>query len=354
MRRHASIAGVAGATTLLLHAVLLGGLSGMHFGDAREPATVFEARVIAGPPPEPMAPRPAPPVVPPQAPAAPAPPAEAPMPQATPSETPATESAQSAAPLAAAPLASKPPAGADASAPPDFVVSAEAPPPQQAAESAPEATKAPPLNPLPANLDLRYSVHYGFATGEQRLVWARMENAYTLTSEAVATGLAGVFYRGRFAQTSRGRVTPQGLEPEEFQDQRGNAHANARFDVIAGQVTLHTARGEVRHYPYRPGMQDILSLFFQLALTAPPPAGQMQFAVFNGRRVREYTFIMQGEAMLDTALGPLRTLHLVRTDHPEDRFEAWLAIDRHHLPVRVLSRDGNDQEMELRIERIAH
>jgi hypothetical protein len=57
--------------------------------------------------------------------------------------------------------------------------------------------------------------------------------------------------------------------------------------------------------------------------------------------------------MLETALGALRTLHLARQMNSEGRFEVWLAIDRHYLPVRMLRSDENGNEMELGVRSIA-
>ena len=51
--------------------------------------------------------------------------------------------------------------------------------------------------------------------------------------------------------------------------------------------------------------------------------------------------------MLETALGALRALHLARAADGDGRFEIWLAVDRHYLPVRVLRSDDKGNEMEL-------
>lgn len=210
---------------------------------------------------------------------------------------------------------------------------------------------APSLNPLPPRIDMRFTVRYGIARGEQTLVWVNEGDTYTVTSVAAATGLAGVFYSGRFVQTSRGRITPQGLVPELFWDQRGDKRSSARFDAGNRLLTYSPAQGSPRQYPYRGEAQDSLSLFFQLALSAPPERFQ-HYLVFNGRRLRDYAYEVRGESLLDTTLGPLRTLHLARTGQEDGRFEVWLAIDRHYLPVRVLRTDDKGSEVELAIASI--
>lgn len=329
------VGGVALAVSLLLHGVLLGGLNGL-WPAAREPAPppVFEARLIAPPPPPPPVskslPKPRPPV---PRPAAPPPPAPVP--------------AELPAPAVEEPVEPAVPAEPEtAEAPPEAVSVASS------SQSDPIVEPAPPLNPLPARIDMRFELRYGPASGEQTLVWVNEGERYTLTSVAAATGLTGLFYRGRFVQTSRGRITAQGLQPEAFWDQRGDKRASARFDPDSGQGLWEPARGAPRPFAYPAGMQDALSLFFQLALTAPP-AGTVSYDVFNGKKLRRYTYAVRGEETLDTALGALRTLHLARTDAVDERFETWLAIDRHYLPVRVVRSDDDGRVMEMRIRAIS-
>jgi hypothetical protein len=209
-----------------------------------------------------------------------------------------------------------------------------------------------PLNALPPRLKLHFQVRYGLASGEQTLQWVNEGERYTLVSVAEATGLAGVFYRGRFVQTSRGRITPYGLQPEEFWDQRGDKHSRAHFNSGQGQLTFMPTKGAPRHFAYQGEVQDALSLFFQLALTAPPTDRSLSYHVFNGKKLRDYTYEVRGEQVLETALGALRTLHLARVADGDGRFEIWLAIDHFYLPVRVLRSDDNGSEVELKLHSI--
>lgn len=212
-----------------------------------------------------------------------------------------------------------------------------------------ETPAEPALSVLPPRLSLRYQVQYGLASGEQTMVWARTDDRYTITSVAGATGLAGMFYRGQFVQTSSGRITSSGLQPDTFWDQRGDKRSSARFDTEQGRITYVPAKGAPRHFSYQGAVQDVASLFFQLALTSPSPGDEFGFNVFNGKKLRYYLYGVRGEVLLDTPSGKERTLHLVRENDQDGRFEIWLAIDRHYLPVRVLKRDENGNEVELRL-----
>jgi len=328
--RRARLWWLALAGSLLLHAGLLGGLNWTlpQWEDGPEPPPI-EARLVPPPvaalrppPPKPKPPPPRPRPAPRPVPVVPEEPAELP-------EIPQVE-------------AEEPPVAVQ-----DEPPEAEAAPAGPIAESAEAAI--PPLNPLPSRLDLRFQVNYGFARGEQTLVWINEGERYTLTSVAAATGLTGVFYSGRFAQTSRGRITPRGLVPEEFWDQRGNKRSSARFDSASSTLTVTPATGAPRHFDYQGEVQDVLSLFFHLALTAPPPEGPLTYTVFNGKKLRTYTYDVRGEEILETELGALRTLHLVRRTDVDGRFEIWLAIDRHYLPVRILRAEKAGVDGELAI-----
>lgn len=324
------------AGSLLLHGGLIGGLAW----------TVPESVVFVESPPiearllplVPAAAPPAPAATPPRKPTRARPPRQPDRPAA------AVAMGDVAEPAA---VAAVPEAVAEAATPP-----VDAPPPEAVTETVPTAESGapgPPLNLLPPRLDIRYQVRYGLATGEQTLVWINEGDAYTLTSVAAATGLAGVFYSGRFVQTSRGRITPRGLVPVEFWDQRGDRRSSARFDGASGTLTLNPAKGEPRHFAYQGDVQDVLSLIIQLALLAPPE-GRQTHLVFNGKKLREYTLEVRGEDNLETALGVLRTLHLARVPEADGRFEAWLAADRHFLPVRVLRSDDKGNTMELLVQ----
>lgn len=325
--------------SLLLHAALLGGVDWTLPGRYNDAAPmVLEARltVAARPPaprPEPLAPEPSPAPV--AIVATPTPDDVVALPETEPSPEPE--------PVAIVAT----PAPDDAGALPEIE-------PVATAFAAPaENPAAPPLNSLPPRIDMNFDVRYGLAAGEQTLVWINEGERYTLTSVAAATGLTGLFYRGRFVQTSRGRITPEGLQPEEFWDQRGERRASVRFDRAAGRVAQVAGRGAPSHFAYRDGIQDALSLFFQFALTAPPPPGPLTYEVFNGKRVRAYSYETRGEVILDTALGPLRTLHLARAADADGHFEIWLAIDRHYLPVRLVRSDDKGGTMELTVRAIA-
>ena len=222
------------------------------------------------------------------------------------------------------------------------------PAPPVATEAAPAA---PPLNFLPRRLTLRYRARYGMAAGQQTLLWVNEGERYTITSIVSPQGMASLFFSGQLVQTSRGRIVATGLQPEEFWDQRGDKRSQSRFDYAQQTVLTESSKG-ARTYPLPAGLQDVQSLLFQLALTAPPPADSDN-AVFNGKKVRSYRYHVVGEENLESPLGVLRTLHMKRvTDSGAERFEIWLAMDRYYLPVKIAT-EISGYDAELMVQSIA-
>ena len=201
------------------------------------------------------------------------------------------------------------------------------------------------LNKLPRRITLEYKVHYGLASGKQTLLWVNEGDRYTITSVVTAGGMASLVFSGQLVQTSQGRITATGLQPEEFWDQRGNKRNQSRFDYTAHTIQTDGSKGP-RAVSLPEGMQDTLSLLFQIVLTAPPSTDS-EMLVFNGKKVRNYRYRVKGEEVLNTPLGPLRALRMVRiADTDTERFEIWLAVDRHYLPIKLSTEvSGYDAEL---------
>ena len=208
-----------------------------------------------------------------------------------------------------------------------------------------ETPAGPELNPLPDRVRLEYRARIGLAAGQLSLLWVNEGDYYTVTSVLSPQGMASLFFSGQLVQMSRGRIVATGLQPEEFWDQRDNKRSQSRFNYATQTILTESSKG-ARTFPLPAGLQDAQSLLFQLALTAPP-ATESDNAVFNGKKVRSYRYRLMGEENLDTPLGVLRTLHIVRvTESGAERFEIWLAIDRYYLPVKLATQiSGYDAEL---------
>ena len=272
------------------------------------------------------------------------------------------------APIAAVAAAAEPSPVPVPEEPPDTTATATATPTPQA-EPTPEPPAPPIVQPLitervafPSKIEIAYSVHRGdrgIKLGTTIHKWHSAGKQYLLTSTTEAGGLFSLFYSGRYLLTSRGKITPDGLQPTSFWIQRGQSTDRTEFAEFDWEAkTLDFGKGNDHHSAViAPGAQDQLSVFYQLALTAPHQ-GALHFALTTGRKFNQYTYQVLGEEILDTALGKLKTQRLTRVTNKVDSNEStdiWLAIDYHFLPVRFRlgTHDGDVLDhwvKEMRIE----
>lgn len=312
-----------GAATLLLHLLLLGGLEFR----LDPPSPTLQRPLITRtvtPPPE----RPAPA-------ARPQPrPQPAPPPVNTPAPTPQPEPAAQAPEIAAPVL---PAEAGEAAAPgqPDS-------PPQATAPPAPPPATAPLV---PGSLRLKYDIvgqvkqfNYS-AAGE--LLWRHDGESYEAELEV------RLFLLGSRKQTSRGRITPEGLAPKRFSD-KVRSEVAAHFEYDKGKVIFSANTPEV---PLQPGAQDQLSIFMQIAsLIAAEPQRYPRGASFvmqavGARESDTWRFVVDGDERLGLPGGDQDTLKLTRTpSRPHDlNVEIWLAPAQGYLPVRIrLTQDNGD------------
>jgi hypothetical protein len=278
-------------------------------------------RVAANKTPPPAAPRPPPP------PAAetPAIPPAAPTPAlATPTEAPSPSPQQPDAPPADASTALP---DAPAAAPGETDNAANTPP------------ASPPGPDLPSRFTLDYRLTRGIVTGRQTQTWVRQGDTYSVANVVEGTGITALLYSGRFVQISRGKVRGSRLEPEEYWLQRSGQVEKSeilRFDYGLESISSRY-KDRVLSLPLPPGTQDPASFVFQLVAEIQQGARQGTLTVASVKRVRSYDYQAVGEETLDTAMGPLPTLHVTRLANADDgQIDLWLDSSRYYLPVRVI------------------
>lgn len=230
------------------------------------------------------------------------------------------------------------------------VTATQSPAPSPVTPSAPLAqtpeTPAPIKAPIdnrpafPGQFELVYTVYrgeQGMSVGRTTHKWRVANNQYLLTSSTEATGLFSLFFGGRYILTSRGELSAHGLKPISFWIQRGQSGERTEFAEFDWEAKLlqYGKSDERRNVALSEGTQDQLSVFYQLALTAPH-SGRFKLALTTGRRFNQYEYQVIGEETIDTPLGQLKTQHLARAaQEAGGKSDIWLAIDHHYLPVRI-------------------
>jgi uncharacterized protein DUF3108 len=177
--------------------------------------------------------------------------------------------------------------------------------------------------------------------------------SYRIVSEGRGKGIFAVLARGTVARTSEGAVTPEGLMPREYRDQRGSRTASASFDRTA-RTLVQEKDGKSETQPLPERAQDRLSYLWSLAFL-PPRGGHVAAMVADGRGAPvHYDYAVAGTETLKTPMGDLETLHLIKQRTPDDsrQTEVWLATKHDYIPVRVLVIEKDGTRLDQVVTRI--
>lgn len=178
---------------------------------------------------------------------------------------------------------------------------------------------------------------------------------YRLVSETRAVGLLTLFQRQPLVFTSAGKVTRSGLQPLRFEGKRSEAdprRVRGEFDWQAGQLTLeHDGRTE--RLPLPRGAQDRLSIMYQFMFLAPEKPSRLVIDMTNGRKLGHYQYVAKPGVEIETALGRLRTVHVVKQHRPDESgTEIWISPQHRFLPVRMLVIEEDGARYEQVITRL--
>lgn len=173
------------------------------------------------------------------------------------------------------------------------------------------------------------------------------EGQYTLTN-------GGKILVAGFHEVAVFHVDGSEVIPKSYVYQ-GTGLINRRREVhfTPGADTLRSLyKGEWYELPYTDGTLDRMSQQEHLRLILmndPRPRDDLSIRVADGRKVKDYEIRYVGEEVIETPLGPVKTLHLERLhDDPERESDVWVAPAWDYLIVKTLHvEDGNEVEMML-------
>ena len=218
-----------------------------------------------------------------------------------------------------------------------------------AASVAPAPTLAAAPSALPKRARLRFGITMGrgFIVGRAEHRWTLEGASYTLRATAETTGLAALFKPAVVTQISEGEVLADGLRPNAFRVERGGATGdNATFDWAGWRVAMSPGP---RDSAAEPGMQDMLSLFWQLGML-PVSATGMAVTVVTGKKIERYVFALAGEEKISTALGERTAIHLKTLGTSGgDATEIWIDVAK-RLPLRIRHVDRKGETFDQTVE----
>ncbi|MGA9574959.1 MAG: DUF3108 domain-containing protein [Lysobacterales bacterium] len=113
------------------------------------------------------------------------------------------------------------------------------------------------------------------------------------------------------------------------------------FDWVSMQAS-GTKKGKDFEMDIRPGMQDKLTVYLQIARSICKGQYAIDIDVVSGPELKRYDYQLQALEPLDTVLGELRVIH-IRRGAPGDKKQTdlWHAAEAQFLPVKMVYRDGD-------------
>jgi hypothetical protein len=329
---------IAAFASLLLHVLFVSGaMRGLAdvfrwSANADPPPARVTARLVEAPPP------PAPPIP------APAPAPKPKRPKTEPVRTPASTPSLAvpvAEPATPAPAPAPAPAASDPAPvkPADPPPVAEPPPPPPPPAPVPRPPRASPLPPraiISLELTLESNNYKVWAT--QR--WEQEGGRYRVHLSAEARAL--FFTLGSIVLESSGAITPEGLRPERYSDERNRRRTTVEFATNEKSAQVDEASGNRKTVLLAGQAADIMSLTYDLAFNPDINIGA-PFTLANRENFDEIRLVARREEMLATEAGNLATrFYDFRRPDGSGGIQVWLATERQWLPakIRILGRDG--------------
>ncbi len=209
------------------------------------------------------------------------------------------------------------------------------------------------LDAWPADTRLSYKLggyFRGPLSGDARVQWLRAGDRYEVRIDINIGILASV------NMTSQGKVMPQGLYPQLYEEQRGG-----RRNLSLGDPDIVFNNGT--RAPRPPGVQDTASQFVELTQLYASGRGvlevgqQVSFPMARPGAVDFWTYDVVEKVVLQTpALGAVEAFHLkprpLATPRGNITAEMWFAPSLQYLPVRIRINMGDDTYVDLMVEKI--
>jgi len=179
---------------------------------------------------------------------------------------------------------------------------------------------------------------------------------YRIVSESHAVGVLALLAPHPLRVASSGRLTGAGLVPLHYESRRGEEdprRIRAEFDWKGAQLKVARS-GRNETLPLPPGTQDQLSIMYQFMFLAPDRQQVLALSRTNGRRLEQHRYTVETGVEIETPLGRMATVHLVKEHQPnEEGVEIWLAPQHRYLPVKTLVVEEDGVRYEQVITRLA-
>ncbi|MCO6411860.1 MAG: DUF3108 domain-containing protein [Thiogranum sp.] len=175
-------------------------------------------------------------------------------------------------------------------------------------------------------------------------------NEYLYRSEAARTGVAGLFGAKPAQESSRWRLTENGIEVLEYRARHPGGDDDDNSHLLFDHEKLRVAnRGAGEQWDIAMPEGTLDSMVMQLAMLFDLRDGKQvfEYPVAVRGRIKHYRFERAGEDTTELPLGSYRTLKLERKDDDRDKSWIWSAPELNYFPVRFIKQKSSGLKTEI-------
>ncbi len=174
---------------------------------------------------------------------------------------------------------------------------------------------------------------------------------WVFVSRSRTRGLIAWLFPDRIVEESQWRYHAGRPRPDHYRYRHDGRKKRRRVE-IRFDWQRHLALHLVNDDPWRLKIPDRAQdkLVYQLSLMLDLADGieAPEYRIADGGRLKDFRFQRQAEEDLETPLGPLRTIRLIRLDDKR-RTTIWCAPAYRYLPVRIAQTDTDGSRLVLDI-----
>ncbi|GAB4127346.1 MAG: hypothetical protein Fur0040_10190 [Sideroxydans sp.] len=203
---------------------------------------------------------------------------------------------------------------------------------------------------LPSRIEARYDlIGKGVKLGEVREVFVRQQDRYRVESVTRPVGLLALFQPETIVVTSEGEIDADGgLRPLRFTHRRTRdsfRNSQADFDWSAGELTLNDQNG-IRQVALTPGVQDRLSIMYQLVAQPPRAKLELKFSMTNGSKLESYHYQIYPDQTVSVPFGTVKAHYLYTLPQKTAwKSEIWLATEHAYFPCKLVLTDDSGEKL---------
>ncbi len=206
---------------------------------------------------------------------------------------------------------------------------------------------APASADLPQRLELNYSLHYGSLTAgtSTRTLERQTDGSYRHALHTTPVGMARMFTQVEWFEEGRFRIVNNQVRPLSYLTYRVGARKSHRHSAVFDwdKAQIHYSNGTDLALP--PTSQDQGSLLFALMLNPPTGTEIHTVHLSSGKKLAAYDYRYVRSEEVDTPAGRFKAIVVQWSPHaPSDETErvtAWLASDKNHIPVKLVTQENN-------------